>query len=105
MKGRVGDAFEVVVTHVAQFGLFVRVPELQVDGLVHASTLPGDYYRRHSSGMMLEGERGGARYRLADSLEVRLAAVNVEERKIDFVPIESSGRAKSSERGRRRRRG
>ena len=104
MKDRVGDPFEVVVTGVVPFGLFVRVPELQVDGLVHASTLPGDYYRRHASGMMLEGERGGARYRLADSLEVRLAAVNVEERKIDFVPIESGGREKRSERGRRRRR-
>ena len=104
MKDRVGDSFKVVVTGVAPFGLFVRVPELQVDGLVHASTLPGDYYRRHASGMMLEGERGGARYRLADSLEVRLASVNVEERKIDFVPLESGGRSARSERGRRRRR-
>ncbi len=104
MKGRVGEPFEVVVTHVAPFGLFVRVPDLQVDGLVHASALPGDYYRRHASGMMLEGERGGARYLLADTLEVRLAGVNVEERKIDFVPVDSSGPAKRSVRGRRRRR-
>lgn len=104
MKHRVGDPFQVVVTGVVPFGLFVRVPELQVDGLVHASTLPGDYYRRHASGMMLEGERGGARYRLADSLKVRLAAVNVEERKIDFVPLESSGRSTRTKRERRRRR-
>ena len=104
MKDRVGDPFEVVVTAVAPFGLFVRVPQLQVDGLVHASTLPGDYYRRHASGMMLEGERGGAKYRLADSLKVRLAAVNVEERKIDFVPIDSSGRSTRTDRRRRRQR-
>ena len=104
MKDRVGDTFEVVVTGVVPFGLFVRVPELQVDGLVHVSTLPGDYYRRDAAGTQFTGERSGARYRLADALEVRLAGVNLEERKIDFMLLESTGSPGRPERGRRRRR-
>ena len=105
IKSRVGEPFTVVVTGIAAFGLFVRVPELQIDGLVHASALPRDYYRRHASGTMLEGERGGIRFRLADTLEVRLASVNVEERKIDFMPLATTGRSKRSDRRRRRRHG
>jgi ribonuclease R len=39
---------------------------------------------------VLEGEQSGKRYRLTDRLRVRLAAVNVDERKIDFVPVDSA---------------
>jgi ribonuclease R len=55
---------------------------------VHVTALPRDYYHRDPTGTELRGERSGNKYRLTDKLRVRLAAVNVEERKIDFVPIE-----------------
>jgi len=105
MQGRVGEEFDVIVSGVAAFGLFVRVPELQIDGLVHVSTLPRDYYHKDATGTTLEGERTGERYRLTDKLAVRLASVDVEERKIDFVLLASDGAAPRSERGKRRRRG
>lgn len=88
MKKRVGEEFSVIVSSVMPFGLFVRVPELHVDGLVHVSTLPRDYYHKDPSGTALIGERSGQRYRLMDTLTVRLSNVNLEDRKIDFVPVE-----------------
>jgi ribonuclease R len=88
MKERVGETFDVTVSSVMAFGLFVRVSELQVDGLVHVTSLPRDYYHRDATGTALSGERSGVTYRLADKLRVRLANVNVEERKIDFVPVD-----------------
>jgi ribonuclease R len=88
LKDHVGETYEVIVASVVPFGLFVRVPELHVDGLVHVTALPRDYYHRDPTGTELRGERSGNKYRLTDKLRVRLAAVNVEERKIDFVPIE-----------------
>jgi ribonuclease R len=85
--------------------LFVRVPELQIDGLVHVSTLPGDYYHRDETGA-LRGERTGTTFRLADALTVRLQSVNLEERKIDFTleddKVPPAPKAKA---GRKRRRG
>jgi ribonuclease R len=72
--------------------LFVRVPDLHVDGLVHVTALPRDYYHRDPTGTELRGERTGSKYRLTDKLRVRLAAVNVEERKIDFVPVDEDSR-------------
>jgi ribonuclease R len=88
LKDHVGDTFDVIVSSVVAFGLFVRVPELHVDGLVHVTALPRDYYHRDPTGTVLAGERSGNKYRLTDKLRVRLAAVNVDERKIDFVPVE-----------------
>ena len=46
-----------------------------------------------ASGTTLTGERLGTVYRLMDTLKVRLVAVNVEERKVDFVPAEVDGAA------------
>jgi ribonuclease R len=88
MAGKVGEEFETIVSSVVPFGLFVRIPELHVDGLVHVASLPADYYHRDPTGTRLEGERTGRSYRLTDRLHVRLVRVDVDERKIDFVPVE-----------------
>ena len=88
MQQHLGDEFEVVVASIAPFGLFVRIPELHVDGLVHVSALPPDYYHRDGSGTLLSGERSGREYRLLERMRVRLSHVDLEQRKIDFVPIE-----------------
>jgi ribonuclease R len=103
LKERVGDTFEVVISSVVPFGLFVRLPEIQADGLVHVTALPRDYYHKDATGTVLKGERSGREYRLTETLEVRLVAVNVEERKIDFVPVERDEQAHEPRRARRGR--
>ena len=105
MSERVGEDFEVVVASVVAFGLFVRVPALNIDGLVHVSTLPPDYYHRDPSGTELSGERTGRRFRIADTLTVRLSNVDLDDRKIDFVPAgepAAVSRQRQRQRGRRR---
>jgi ribonuclease R len=88
MEQHLGEEFDVIVASVVPFGLFVRIPELHVDGLVHVSALPPDYYHRDGSGTVLTGERGGREFRLLDRMRVRLSNVDVEQRKIDFVPVD-----------------
>jgi ribonuclease R len=105
LKERVGDTFEVVISSVVPFGLFVRLPEVQADGLVHVTALPRDYYHKDATGTVLRGERTGREYRLTETLEVRLVAVNVEERKVDFVPVERVERDEQPHAPRRARRG
>jgi len=91
LKERIGEEFEVSVTSVVPFGLFVRISELQTDGLIHVTSLPRDYYHRNAGGTALTGENSGKSYRLTDRLKVKLVHVDVEERKIDFVPVETPG--------------
>ena len=78
-----------VISSVTGFGFFVRLDELFIDGLVHVSSLDNDYYRFDQVGQRLMGESSGQTYRLGDRVEVRVEAVNMDERKIDFSLISS----------------
>jgi len=102
MQQRVGQEFEVYVASVVPFGLFVRIPDLHVDGLVHVSSLPPDYYHRDPGGIVLRGERSGREFKLLDRMQVRLVSANLNDRKIDFAPAESGERTEKPRRKRRR---
>ncbi|KXJ33097.1 ribonuclease R [Pseudomonas sp. HUK17] len=110
MKDRVGETYAGVITAVTGFGLFVELSEVFVEGLVHVTALPDDYYHFDSVHHRLSGERSGRSYRLGDPLEVVVARVDLDERKIDFVLPASAGaprvreeREPRQKRGNRRR--
>lgn len=92
MLDHVGDTFEGVIASVTGFGFFVRLTEFHIDGLVHISSLENDYYHFDEVKQCLVGEAMGIRYRLGDPLEVKVAAVNLDERKIDFMIDSPKGR-------------
>ncbi|HBI10623.1 MAG TPA: ribonuclease R, partial [Franconibacter pulveris] len=89
MQDHVGSTFSGVIASVTGFGFFVRLNDLFIDGLVHVSSLDNDYYRFDQVGQRLIGESSGQTYRLGDRVEVRVEAVNMDERKIDFSLISS----------------
>jgi ribonuclease R len=86
MQDQVGNVFSGAVTGVTPFGLFVTLDEYFVDGLVHISELGRDYFQFDAARHMLMGERTKKRYRLADRMKVKLVRVDLDSRKIDFVP-------------------
>ena len=104
MLDRVGEEFDVIVTGVVDFGLFVQIPEFQIDGLVHISSLGGDYYQRDAVHQRLIGERTGRVFRLSDPLRVRLLRVSLDDRKIDFELAEEAEPVAKGRRGRKARR-
>ena len=55
MEEKIGQEFEGVVTGVTNFGVFVQIPENQVDGLVHVTSLHNDYYRFDAGSQSLTG--------------------------------------------------
>ncbi|MGH8177922.1 MAG: ribonuclease R [Steroidobacter sp.] len=89
MSDKLGEEFDALVTGVVDFGLFVQVKGIQVDGLVHVSALGADYFSRDRSGFRMVGSRGGRTFRLGDHLRVRLINVIIDERKIDFELAET----------------
>ncbi|MCB1693008.1 MAG: ribonuclease R [Pseudomonadales bacterium] len=87
ISGHVGDIHEGVITGVAKFGFFVELADLFVEGLVHVSTLAGDYYQYDQGTQTLKGERSNLAYGLGDIVSVQVARVDIDERKIDFELI------------------
>jgi len=86
MQDHVGGTYSGRVTGVTAFGLFVTLDDYFVDGLLHISELGRDYFRFDAARHQLLGGRTGKRYRLADRVKVKLVRVDLESRKIDFVP-------------------
>ncbi|MEO8976068.1 MAG: ribonuclease R, partial [Casimicrobiaceae bacterium] len=88
MQDRIGDVYAGTVSGVTSFGLFVTLDDLNVDGLVHVTELGRDYFRYDAARHEIKGERSGVTYRLAARLHVRVARVDLEQSKIDFVLAE-----------------
>ena len=84
MEDKVGEQYEGVITGVTNFGVFVQLPELQIDGLVHVTSLQNDYYRFEASSQSLIGDRSGTQYRLGDRLTIVVSRVDLESKRIDF---------------------
>ena len=88
MEQHIGMEFRGLVSGVTSFGLFVELEHGNVNGLVHVTNLPGDYYHFDPVAHRLTGERHRREFQLADSVRVRVAQVNVAERKIDFELVD-----------------
>lgn len=84
MQDCVGDEFDGVISAVTGFGVFVELAEVYVEGLIHISALPGDYYHYDAALQRLHGERSGQSFRLGDRVRVQVARVDLDDRKIDF---------------------
>jgi ribonuclease R len=102
MQDKLGEEFDGTISGVSSFGFFAELDEVYVDGLVHITALDNDYYHFDPIGHRLTGERTGTVYRLGDRVRVRVAAVNLDERKIDFVLAAPAGGRAPRRRSRRR---
>lgn len=84
MLDHVGDTFGGTISTVTSFGCFVRLDDLNIEGLLHISNFPGDYYHYDSSKHRLVGESTGTTYHMGDRIEVKVMAVNLDDKKIDL---------------------
>ncbi len=84
MQDKLGEVYDGIITGVTQFGLFVQLRELFVEGLVHVSTLTDDYYHFIENRHCLRGERRKKVFRIGDSLRVRVDRVDAERKRLDF---------------------
>ena len=84
LQKQIGEQYSGIVAAVTNFGLFVQLDDLLIDGLVHVTSLKRDYYQFDPAHHRLVGELTGRSYRLGDRLQVVVARVNMEDRKIDF---------------------
>ncbi len=84
LSDRLGLELEVVITGVADYGFFGQAEQLPVEGLVHVSTLPDDYYYYEETTHSLTGRRSGRCFRLGDKVQVTVVRVDLQKRQLDF---------------------
>ncbi len=88
MEDKIGTAHNGVINTVTSFGLFVELDDVYVEGLVHVTALKKDYYHFDAAQHKMVGERTGKVYRLGDKIRVEVVNVNLDDRKIDFIPVD-----------------
>lgn len=88
MSERLGKIYEGVISGVTGWGIYVELPNT-IEGLVHVSKLPGDYFYYNESTYEMIGERSGQVYKLGQTIRVQVSGVDMAARTIDFdIPWE-----------------
>lgn len=88
MRERVGEVFSGKISGITNFGAFVTLDSLFVEGLVHVSELGWEYFQYIEKTGELVGDTTGKRYRLGDTMHVKVARVDLEARRIEFLPVQ-----------------
>jgi ribonuclease R len=103
MRDRVGEEFEGSVSAVTGFGIFVALDDFYVEGLVHISELGQDYFQFDAVRHQLVGDRTRRTFRLADRVRVKIARVDLETSRLDFLLAGDSAEGERHVRTLRRR--
>lgn len=102
MIQHLGDEFEGVISSVANFGMFVELPNT-IEGMVTIQNMSDDYYHFDERQMALIGERKASVYRIGDVIKVKVIHVDVDERQIDFqivgMPLDVNPKREKKSRG------
>ncbi len=89
MQQHIGEVFDVVITDVTEFGIFVEIPDKAISGLIHISSL-NDYYTYDQKTNALIGERTGKIFKLGDKLRAKAVSVDKTKGQVDFI-LEEDG--------------
>ena len=84
LRDRIGQTFEGLITTVVEFGCFVQLLSVGVDGLLHMSALDDDQYAMTRDGGQWQGRRSGRRFAPGTRLRVLVTSVNPVEGMVDL---------------------
>ncbi|RIO70438.1 RNB domain-containing ribonuclease, partial [Mammaliicoccus sciuri] len=102
MVQHIGETFEGIISSVANFGMFIELPNT-IEGMVHVSNMTDDYYHFDERQMAMIGERQAKVFRIGDPVEIKVINVDVDERMIDFqivgMPLPKNERGQRPSRG------
>lgn len=83
MEGHIGEEYDGIISGLTNFGMFIELENL-IEGLVHISTLKGDFYTYNSDIMAIIGETKKKMFRLGDKVHVKVISANKQNKTIDF---------------------
>ncbi|MDX1453205.1 MAG: ribonuclease R [Oleiphilaceae bacterium] len=85
MRDAIGDRFAGTITTATHFGLFIELHDTKIEGLLHITDMDNDYYHYDQNKQCLTGERRHKAYAIGDRIEVTVAQVDMDQKKIGFT--------------------
>ncbi len=83
---REGEAFSARILEVRNYGLLIELPDFLMTGLVHVSSLDGDFYILDAPRARLVGRRSRRVFQVGDEIQVHVARVDLFKQQVDFRP-------------------
>ena len=96
VERHLGEEFEGVISGVTNFGVFVKLDDILVEGMVHVRDMDGDFYEYDESTYTLRGSSRGRTYRPGDRVRVVVVSANVESRAVDLYFVEDGDKNKGT---------
>ena len=90
MQDHIGEVYTGIITGVTEWGLYVELDDNKCEGLVPMRNLEGDYYDFDEKNFMLVGRRNGNRYRLGDSVKVKVSRAALDQKQLDFEIVDEN---------------
>ncbi|MEZ3473987.1 MAG: ribonuclease R [Lachnospiraceae bacterium] len=84
MERHIGEIYEGVISSITAWGVYVELPNT-IEGMIHVSMLPGDYFYYDEETYEMVGQSTDIRYKLGQTLKIRVHATDKILRTIDFV--------------------
>ena len=79
-----GNSYSGFILSVQSYGFFVEISDLNLEGLVHVSTLNNDWYEYRSKQNLLIGRKSKKSYKVGDEIEVKIIKVDILKYQIDL---------------------
>lgn len=92
MKNRVGEVFDVLISGVSKYGMYVTIIEMPIEGMIPLKNISDDYYVLQEDDFTIVGRKYNRRYRIGDRIKARLSLVDIDLLRIDFELYSATGR-------------
>jgi ribonuclease R len=89
MKDHIGEVFDGVISGVSKYGIYVEIEGNKCEGMVSLQTLHDDIYYLDEDNYQVIGRRYGQQYKLGDKVKIKVQAVDLAKKRMDFLLIEN----------------
>lgn len=87
MEQHIGECFEGIISSITEWGIYVEL-ENTIEGMIHVSKLPGDYFEYDEEHYEMVGKKTNARYELGQKVKIEVHEVDTVLRTIDFLLVQ-----------------
>ncbi|NNE34243.1 MAG: RNB domain-containing ribonuclease, partial [Rhodothermales bacterium] len=84
IRDHLGDEFPGVISGISRFGVYVKLDEILVDGMVHVRDMKDDFYEYDEDAYAMIGTNSGVRLAVGDPVTVVVVRADIDTREIDF---------------------
>ena len=90
MQDKVGQVYDGMITGLTEWGMYVEINELHVEGMVALREIRDDFYQFDAESYTLRSRSSGRVYRLGDPVTIRVARANLEQKMLDYTLVTTS---------------